>query len=193
MYRNRKPRPYPITVLFVVPILRFEMRALGRETLPSLVDIVRGSHTGAIVGHTLNVLRSRASVTTCRIFLLQMNQLCRVCGEPAAGFHFGAFTCEGCKVSIFTSPFFHGYSSVSLFSNNKTIKLKKKERNNSRSRNVSRDARHLHRNLRKSRRISQDQVSETLLFLYTNLCKDIPVNSVAIIKVVRFYVPLFKI
>ena len=28
-----------------------------------------------------------------------MNQLCRVCGEPAAGFHFGAFTCEGCKVS----------------------------------------------------------------------------------------------
>lgn len=30
----------------------------------------------------------------------QMNQLCRVCGEPAAGFHFGAFTCEGCKVPI---------------------------------------------------------------------------------------------
>lgn len=30
----------------------------------------------------------------------QMNQQCKVCGEPAAGFHFGAFTCEGCKVSI---------------------------------------------------------------------------------------------
>ncbi|TGZ55174.1 hypothetical protein DBV15_10966, partial [Temnothorax longispinosus] len=29
--------------------------------------------------------------------LLQMNQQCKVCGEPAAGFHFGAFTCEGCK------------------------------------------------------------------------------------------------
>lgn len=29
---------------------------------------------------------------------LQMNQQCKVCGEPAAGFHFGAFTCEGCKV-----------------------------------------------------------------------------------------------
>lgn len=27
-----------------------------------------------------------------------MNQTCKVCGEPAAGFHFGAFTCEGCKV-----------------------------------------------------------------------------------------------
>ena len=30
--------------------------------------------------------------------LPRMNQLCKVCGEPAAGFHFGAFTCEGCKV-----------------------------------------------------------------------------------------------
>lgn len=30
----------------------------------------------------------------------QMNQQCKVCGEPAAGFHFGAFTCEGCKVGI---------------------------------------------------------------------------------------------
>lgn len=29
-----------------------------------------------------------------------MNQQCKVCGEPAAGFHFGAFTCEGCKVSV---------------------------------------------------------------------------------------------
>ena len=29
-----------------------------------------------------------------------MNQQCKVCGEPAAGFHFGAFTCEGCKVRL---------------------------------------------------------------------------------------------
>ena len=40
----------------------------------------------------------------CSFFSLQMdrldpmqNQMCRVCDEPAAGFHFGAFTCEGCK------------------------------------------------------------------------------------------------
>lgn len=32
--------------------------------------------------------------------MIQMNQQCKVCGEPAAGFHFGAFTCEGCKVGI---------------------------------------------------------------------------------------------
>lgn len=31
------------------------------------------------------------------IYLSEMNQQCRVCDEPAAGFHFGAFTCEGCK------------------------------------------------------------------------------------------------
>jgi hypothetical protein len=30
----------------------------------------------------------------------EMNQTCKVCGEAAAGFHFGAFTCEGCKVSL---------------------------------------------------------------------------------------------
>lgn len=29
--------------------------------------------------------------------MCEMNQQCRVCDEPAAGFHFGAFTCEGCK------------------------------------------------------------------------------------------------
>lgn len=27
----------------------------------------------------------------------QISQLCRVCGQRAAGFHFGVFTCEGCK------------------------------------------------------------------------------------------------
>ncbi|XP_029175069.1 LOW QUALITY PROTEIN: protein embryonic gonad-like [Nylanderia fulva] len=27
----------------------------------------------------------------------EMNHKCKVCKEPAAGFHFGAFTCEGCK------------------------------------------------------------------------------------------------
>ena len=25
---------------------------------------------------------------------------CRVCGAPSSGFHFGALTCEGCKVKF---------------------------------------------------------------------------------------------
>ncbi len=37
--------------------------------------------------------------------ILQMNQTCKVCGEPAAGFHFGAFTCEGCKVRLISLEF----------------------------------------------------------------------------------------
>ncbi|CAG0880427.1 unnamed protein product [Cyprideis torosa] len=42
-----------------------------------------------------------------------MNQLCKVCGEPAAGFHFGAFTCEGCKEFDAVGPpqtLFKGYA-----------------------------------------------------------------------------------
>ncbi|KAK7085139.1 hypothetical protein SK128_000453 [Halocaridina rubra] len=41
----------------------------------------------------------------------QMNQMCRVCGEQAAGFHFGAFTCEGCK-----SFFGRAYNNVHVVS-----------------------------------------------------------------------------
>ncbi|KOX78061.1 Knirps-related protein [Melipona quadrifasciata] len=37
----------------------------------------------------------------CAHSALRMNQVCKVCGEPAAGFHFGAFTCEGCKIRTF--------------------------------------------------------------------------------------------
>lgn len=45
-------------------------------------------------------------------FDLQMNQQCKVCGEPAAGFHFGAFTCEGCKVSSYRSaPHYYSFYS----------------------------------------------------------------------------------
>jgi len=30
---------------------------------------------------------------------------CKVCNAPSSGFHFGAITCEGCKVCQFLSPY----------------------------------------------------------------------------------------
>lgn len=49
---------------------------------------------------SLHFISFFAGLYTSNLFLFkQMNQKCKVCGEPAAGFHFGAFTCEGCKVS----------------------------------------------------------------------------------------------
>ena len=29
---------------------------------------------------------------------------CKVCGAPSSGYHFGAITCEGCKVNIDVFP-----------------------------------------------------------------------------------------
>ncbi|XP_065204146.1 protein embryonic gonad-like [Planococcus citri] len=55
-----------------------------------------------------------------------MNQLCRVCGEPAAGFHFGAFTCEGCK--SFFGRTYNNLSSVSECKNNGECVINKKNR-----------------------------------------------------------------
>ncbi|XP_075225685.1 uncharacterized protein LOC142326839 [Lycorma delicatula] len=55
-----------------------------------------------------------------------MNQLCRVCGEPAAGFHFGAFTCEGCK--SFFGRTYNNINSISECKNNGECVINKKNR-----------------------------------------------------------------
>ncbi|KAG8312968.1 hypothetical protein J6590_013309 [Homalodisca vitripennis] len=55
-----------------------------------------------------------------------MNQLCRVCGEPAAGFHFGAFTCEGCK--SFFGRTYNNLGSISECKNNGKCVITKKNR-----------------------------------------------------------------
>ncbi|XP_018335968.1 protein embryonic gonad-like [Agrilus planipennis] len=55
-----------------------------------------------------------------------MNQLCRVCGEPAAGFHFGAFTCEGCK--SFFGRSYNNLNSISECKNNGECVINKKNR-----------------------------------------------------------------
>ncbi|KAM3955819.1 protein embryonic gonad [Aphomia sociella] len=55
-----------------------------------------------------------------------MNQQCKVCGEPAAGFHFGAFTCEGCK--SFFGRTYNNISSISECKNNSECVINKKNR-----------------------------------------------------------------
>lgn len=60
---------------------------------------------GSVVQGFPLVVMQHKEIQTWHVFLhltvgLQMNQQCKVCNEPAAGFHFGAFTCEGCKVSF---------------------------------------------------------------------------------------------
>ncbi|XP_017138313.1 knirps-related protein [Drosophila miranda] len=55
-----------------------------------------------------------------------MNQTCKVCGEPAAGFHFGAFTCEGCK--SFFGRSYNNLSSITDCKNNGECIINKKNR-----------------------------------------------------------------
>ncbi|KAK6632782.1 hypothetical protein RUM43_013553 [Polyplax serrata] len=55
-----------------------------------------------------------------------MNQLCRVCAEPAAGFHFGAFTCEGCK--SFFGRTYNNLGSITECKNNGECVINKKNR-----------------------------------------------------------------
>lgn len=55
-----------------------------------------------------------------------MNQQCKVCGEPAAGFHFGAFTCEGCK--SFFGRTYNNLSSIQECKNGQACVINKKNR-----------------------------------------------------------------
>ncbi|XP_063229066.1 zygotic gap protein knirps-like [Bacillus rossius redtenbacheri] len=55
-----------------------------------------------------------------------MNQTCKVCGEPAAGFHFGAFTCEGCK--SFFGRTYNNLGSITECKNNGECVINKKNR-----------------------------------------------------------------
>ncbi|XP_070161188.1 zygotic gap protein knirps-like [Polyergus mexicanus] len=57
---------------------------------------------------------------------IQMNQKCSVCKEPAAGYHFGAFTCEGCK--SFFGRTYSNPGSVSECKNGGNCEINKKNR-----------------------------------------------------------------
>uniref|UniRef100_A0A6G1SMM6 RNA methyltransferase n=1 Tax=Aceria tosichella TaxID=561515 RepID=A0A6G1SMM6_9ACAR len=60
-----------------------------------------------------------------------MNQSCRVCGEVAAGYHFGAFTCEGCK--SFFGRTYNNRSSIGECKNNNSCVINKKNRTSCKS------------------------------------------------------------
>ena len=60
-----------------------------------------------------------------------MNQTCRVCGEVAAGYHFGAFTCEGCK--SFFGRTYNNRSSIGECKNQNQCIINKKNRTSCKS------------------------------------------------------------
>lgn len=60
-----------------------------------------------------------------------MNQLCKVCGEPAAGYHFGAFTCEGCK--SFFGRTYNNPSTIGECKNSNQCVINKKNRTSCKS------------------------------------------------------------
>lgn len=66
-----------------------------------------------------------------RMTLGMMNQLCKVCGEPAAGYHFGAFTCEGCK--SFFGRTYNNLSALGDCKNNGQCVINKKNRTSCKS------------------------------------------------------------
>lgn len=62
---------------------------------------------------------------------LTMNQLCKVCSEPAAGYHFGAFTCEGCK--SFFGRTYNNLTALGDCKNNNQCVINKKNRTSCKS------------------------------------------------------------
>ncbi|XP_022664330.1 zygotic gap protein knirps-like isoform X1 [Varroa jacobsoni] len=60
-----------------------------------------------------------------------VSQLCKVCGEPAAGYHFGAFTCEGCK--SFFGRTYNNLSALGECKNNGQCIINKKNRTSCKS------------------------------------------------------------
>ncbi|XP_043479527.1 hormone receptor 4-like isoform X2 [Leptopilina heterotoma] len=84
-----------------------------------------GNHCSPGVG-TTGWWTSSPTIATTPANTDVMNQLCRVCGEPAAGFHFGAFTCEGCK--SFFGRTYNNLSSISECKNGGVCVINKKNR-----------------------------------------------------------------
>lgn len=81
-----------------IPRKRFPMLLLRSHTVFETFTIKITNLVPISIITDCHVCKSIVPILTIFSCLFQMNQKCKVCGEPAAGFHFGAFTCEGCKV-----------------------------------------------------------------------------------------------
>ena len=67
--------------------------------MPSIRTLIMISDFHPSLASSHPTLASRSTISQEQVNMIDPleNQLCRVCDEKAAGFHFGAFTCEGCK------------------------------------------------------------------------------------------------
>ncbi|XP_076055336.1 uncharacterized protein LOC143033737 [Oratosquilla oratoria] len=74
---------------------------------------------------------SPPKMSTTPVCTGNMSQLCKVCGEPAAGFHFGAFTCEGCK--SFFGRTYNNHSFLNECKNSGRCVINKKTRTSCKS------------------------------------------------------------
>ncbi|XP_026849332.1 zygotic gap protein knirps [Drosophila persimilis] len=86
----------------------------GHQLLSSIPNEQIAAAASSLSQRTQNKRRfneNRVQRTPGKMVFNLMNQTCKVCGEPAAGFHFGAFTCEGCK-----SFFGRSYNNISTIS-----------------------------------------------------------------------------
>ncbi|XP_064121887.1 uncharacterized protein LOC135226357 [Macrobrachium nipponense] len=107
----------------------FTCESPKKQLLPALglaqEDSIKESVNYDIPGPT------NAKVPTPNVCQANMNQMCKVCGEPAAGFHFGAFTCEGCK--SFFGRTYNNLSSLNECKNNGRCVINKKTRTSCKS------------------------------------------------------------
>ncbi|XP_015110380.1 vitamin D3 receptor [Diachasma alloeum] len=99
--------------------------SIGRYATDTNVTSSTASTTASIHGSTGWWTPTSTTVTSPTNTDV-MNQLCRVCGEPAAGFHFGAFTCEGCK--SFFGRTYNNLGSISSCKNGGVCVINKKNR-----------------------------------------------------------------
>ncbi|KAK0075213.1 hypothetical protein PV325_007206 [Microctonus aethiopoides] len=98
---------------------------INNNTITSTANIINNNNTPNIYANA-GWWTPNSTIVTAPSNADVMNQLCRVCGEPAAGFHFGAFTCEGCK--SFFGRTYNNLGSITECKNGSACVINKKNR-----------------------------------------------------------------